>query len=67
MISRRALVAGAVTAVAAPRSGATQQTGKVYRIGFLWDTPTVWPHALGHGSQHDDGGQRRQSPRRLGG
>jgi putative ABC transport system substrate-binding protein len=46
MISRRALVAGAVTAVAAPRSAAAQQTGKVYRIGFLWDTPTVWPHAL---------------------
>jgi ABC-type uncharacterized transport system substrate-binding protein len=46
MISRRAFVAGAVTAVAAPRSAAAQQTGKVYRIGFLWDTPTVWPHAL---------------------
>jgi len=46
MISRRAFVAAAVTAVAAPRSGAAQQTGKVYRIGFLWDTPTIWPHAL---------------------
>ena len=46
MISRRAFVAAAVTAVAAPRSGAAQQTGKVYRIGFLWDAPTVWPHAL---------------------
>ena len=27
-----------------PASG--QQSGKVYRIGFLWDTPSVWPHAL---------------------
>jgi putative ABC transport system substrate-binding protein len=25
---------------------AAQQAGKVYRIGFLWDTPAVWPHAL---------------------
>jgi putative ABC transport system substrate-binding protein len=23
-----------------------QQTGKPHRIGFLWDTPRVWPHAL---------------------
>jgi putative ABC transport system substrate-binding protein len=23
-----------------------QQTGKLHRIGFLWDTPQVWPHAL---------------------
>ena len=23
-----------------------QQTGKPHRIGFLWDTPQVWPHAL---------------------
>lgn len=23
-----------------------QRVAKVYRIGFLWDTPTVWPHAL---------------------
>jgi ABC-type uncharacterized transport system substrate-binding protein len=22
------------------------QAGKVYRVGFLWDTPAVWPHAL---------------------
>ena len=25
---------------------AAQQAGKVYRVGFLWDTPAVWPHAL---------------------
>jgi ABC-type uncharacterized transport system substrate-binding protein len=46
LISRRAFVAGAVTALAAPRSAAAQQAGKVYRIEFLWDTPAVWPHAL---------------------
>jgi putative ABC transport system substrate-binding protein len=23
-----------------------QQGGKVHRIGFLWDSPAVWPHAL---------------------
>src|SRR5206468_3254322 len=23
-----------------------QQAGKLYRIGFLWDTPQVWPHVL---------------------
>jgi putative ABC transport system substrate-binding protein len=25
---------------------AAQQAGKMYRIGFLWDSPKVWPHAL---------------------
>jgi len=25
---------------------AAQQAGKVHRIGFLWDSPQVWPHAL---------------------
>ena len=29
-----------------PLDAAAQQAGKVYRIGFLWDTPAVWPHAL---------------------
>jgi putative ABC transport system substrate-binding protein len=30
----------------APLAAEAQQSGKVYRIGFLWDTPAVWPHAL---------------------
>jgi putative ABC transport system substrate-binding protein len=30
----------------APLDAAAQQAGKVYRIGFLWDSPAVWPHAL---------------------
>jgi putative ABC transport system substrate-binding protein len=29
-----------------PLAAETQQAAKVYRIGFLWDTPAVWPHAL---------------------
>jgi putative tryptophan/tyrosine transport system substrate-binding protein len=33
-------------AVAWPLATRAQQAGKVYRVGFLWDTPAVWPHAL---------------------
>src|SRR6266508_5340550 len=33
-------------AVAWPVMTRAQQTGKVYRVGFLWDNPAVWPHAL---------------------
>jgi putative ABC transport system substrate-binding protein len=32
--------------LAAPLAAEAQRAGKVYRIGFLWDTPAVWPHAL---------------------
>jgi putative ABC transport system substrate-binding protein len=32
--------------LAAPLAAGAQQAGKVYRVGFLWDTPAVWPHAL---------------------
>jgi putative tryptophan/tyrosine transport system substrate-binding protein len=32
--------------LAMPLAVVAQQAGKVYRIGFLWDTPAVWPHAL---------------------
>ena len=47
MTSRRSFLA-AVTGglLLTPRHAAAQQAGKVYRIGFLWDTPAVWPHAL---------------------
>src|SRR5437667_1856563 len=30
----------------APLTAMAQQAGKVYRIGFLWNSPAVWPHAL---------------------
>jgi putative ABC transport system substrate-binding protein len=32
--------------VAASLAAGAQQVGKIYRIGFLWDSPAVWPHAL---------------------
>ena len=47
MISRRtflAVVTGVLLGV--PLAAWAQQAGKVYRIGFVWDSPTVWPHAL---------------------
>jgi putative ABC transport system substrate-binding protein len=46
-VERRLFLGAIVAAVgASPRTAAAQQAGKVYRIGFLWDTPAVWPHAL---------------------
>src|SRR5437867_3902401 len=39
-----AIVAGGL--LAAPLAVEAQHTGKVYRVGFLWDSPAVWPHAL---------------------
>jgi putative ABC transport system substrate-binding protein len=47
MVSRRALLA-AIGAVAVVRRVAWAQpgAGRPRRIGFLWDTPRVWPHAL---------------------
>jgi len=44
-MDRRAFL-GTLGLFAAPLAAEAQQAGKVYRIGFLWDTPAVWPHAL---------------------
>ena len=33
-------------AVAWPVAARAQQSKKIYRVGFLWDSPAVWPHAL---------------------
>lgn len=47
MIDRRSLLRfliGSVTA--APLAAKAQQAAKVRRIGFLWDSPDVWSHAL---------------------
>jgi len=47
MTSRRAFLATVAGGLLlAPLGAAAQQAGKVYRIGFLWDSPAVWPHAL---------------------
>jgi putative ABC transport system substrate-binding protein len=46
-ITRRAVLAtvtGGLLAV--PLRARAQRAGRVYRVGFLWDSPTVWPHAL---------------------
>jgi putative ABC transport system substrate-binding protein len=46
-VNRRTFVYGlALGTLGAPLAIEAQQAGKVYRIGFLWDTPAVWPHAL---------------------
>jgi putative ABC transport system substrate-binding protein len=45
--SRRTFLAIVTGGVLLTRlDAAAQQAGKLYRIGFLWDTPAVWPHAL---------------------
>jgi ABC-type uncharacterized transport system substrate-binding protein len=47
MTSRRTFLAiGTAGLLLAPLDAAAQRAGKVYRIGFLWDSPAVWPHAL---------------------
>jgi putative ABC transport system substrate-binding protein len=47
LASRRAFLATVTGGLLLTRlDAAAQQTGKVYRVGFLWDTPAVWPHAL---------------------
>jgi putative ABC transport system substrate-binding protein len=33
-------------AIAWPLALGAQEAGRVYRVGFLWDRPTIWPHAL---------------------
>ncbi len=46
MTSRRAFLATVAGGLLLAPLAAAQRAGKVYRIGFLWDTPAVWPHAL---------------------
>ena len=47
MMARRAFLATLASGLlAAPVAVEAQTPGKVYRIGFLWDAPAVWPHAL---------------------
>jgi putative ABC transport system substrate-binding protein len=47
VIDRRRFIAGTVGAIlAAPFAAHAQQAGRIYRVGFLWDSPAVWPHAL---------------------
>ena len=47
MISRRTFLATAAGGLlAAPLAAVAQQAGKVYRVGFLWDSPAMFPDAL---------------------
>ena len=46
MTSRRTFLAISTGTLLLALEAAAQQGGKVYRVGFLWDTPAVWPHAL---------------------
>jgi putative ABC transport system substrate-binding protein len=47
MISRRTFLVNVTGSLfAGPLCVGAQPAGKVYRIGFVWDSPTVWPHAL---------------------
>ncbi len=32
--------------LAAPLAAEAQQAGRVYRIGFLWESPAVFPDAI---------------------
>lgn len=46
-MDRRRFVTGIVaSALPTPLAAQAQRAGKIYRIGFLWDSPAVWPHAL---------------------
>jgi putative ABC transport system substrate-binding protein len=43
---RRDLIAIFGAAAAWPLAAEAQQAGKLYRVGFLWDSPAVWPLPL---------------------
>ena len=46
MISRRRFVVTLAGVVSTGSGAGTALGAKTARIGFLWDSPTVWPHAL---------------------
>jgi ABC-type uncharacterized transport system substrate-binding protein len=46
-MDRRTFIASTVGAgLCAPLAAGTQEAGKVYRVGFLWDSPAVFPDAI---------------------
>jgi putative ABC transport system substrate-binding protein len=40
------LIGGAAVASACPLETFAQQAAKIYRVGFLWDSPVVFPEAM---------------------
>jgi len=46
-MDRRTFIASMVGAIlSAPLAAEAQQAGKIYRVGFLWDSPAVFPDAI---------------------
>ena len=45
-MSRRHAIFALLALGAVPLAAQAQQPGKVYRVGFLWDSPAYWPHVL---------------------
>ena len=45
-VRRRRFLIGAGALLAAPLAAVAQQAGKVYRVGFLWDSPAMFPDAM---------------------
>lgn len=45
-VLRRRFLIGAGALLAAPLAAEAQQAGKVYRVGFLWDSPAMFPDAM---------------------
>jgi putative ABC transport system substrate-binding protein len=46
-MDRRTFMASMVGGIlAAPRAARAQQTGKIYRVGLLWDSPAMFPDAI---------------------
>ena len=45
-MDRRTFIASMVGAVLSAPLAAAAQAGKVYRVGFLWDSPTMFPDAI---------------------
>ena len=47
MLDRRTFIGALASGpVAVPLAAKAQQTGKVYRVGFLWDSPSMFPDAI---------------------
>ena len=42
-MDRRRFLLTSLATLAGPRAAEAQHAGKMYRVGFLWDAPAVWP------------------------
>jgi putative ABC transport system substrate-binding protein len=46
MMRRRCFLGIAAAGLLAARPAIARAAERIYRVGFLWDSPAVWPHAL---------------------